>query len=308
MSNKGTSVHCWLALIAILGIMLFPFPVLSQVNNRFQGLEDSLKIFRDSVRKAETDSARIALGEQFDQEMLRVFSLPGSFEFPFDSLKSVNLLRSPDNEFRICTWNIPLLSGRFEYSGLIQWNEKKHPDRKPVMLAGEGDSISTPDTALLDPRHWYGAIYYKAIPEGSGKQVSYTLLGWKGASSFITQKVIDVLCFNDKGEARFGKRMFPGYGNGKNSRIIFRFSAGSSMTLRYDQQNIILSRKWNASKKEYIVREKREWMIICDRLVPIDPKLEGDYRYYVPASDIYDGFKYEQGNWRFVTGIEARNP
>jgi len=56
-------------------------------------------------------------------------------------------------------------------------------------------------------------------------------------------------------------------------------------------------------------------MIIFDRLSPIDPRtskysanLEGQFQFYVPESNIYDAFIFENGRWNFVKDVDARNP
>jgi hypothetical protein len=294
-------------LISVFFTLILPLSLFSQNARDLAAIENSLKLLRDSIRHAENDSTRILLSRQFDQKIREAFSLPDSYLYPFDSLKSTGILKSPDNEFRLCSWNVPLLNGHFLYSGLIQWDDKKYPDRKIIFFADKSDSIPAPEKAILDPGHWYGALYYKIIPESSGTKVFYTLLGWKGIDSRVTQKIIEIISFDAQGNALFGKKLFPGYQAGSNTRIIFRFSAEASMTLRYDEQPFTLKKKWNASKRDYEIRQKKVWMIICDRLVPIDEDLEGQFQFYIPAADIFDGFIYGQEGWKFSKGIEARN-
>lgn len=56
-------------------------------------------------------------------------------------------------------------------------------------------------------------------------------------------------------------------------------------------------------------------MIVFDRLSPIDTRtskyaanLDGQYQFYVPESNVFDGFIFENGKWYFVKDIDARNP
>ena len=49
-------------------------------------------------------------------------------------------------------------------------------------------------------------------------------------------------------------------------------------------------------------------MIVFDRLTPMDPKLEGQYEFYVPETNIFDGFVFYNGKWVFIKEVDARNP
>jgi len=80
------------------------------------------------------------------------------------------------------------------------------------------------------------------------------------------------------------------------------------MLLRYDEQMIVTGKKWNASKHEFEIYTEKHPMITANRLVPMDPQMEGQYEYYIPASDIIDGFIYKEGCWTPVRDIDARNP
>jgi hypothetical protein len=49
-------------------------------------------------------------------------------------------------------------------------------------------------------------------------------------------------------------------------------------------------------------------MIVLDRIVPMDPQMEGRYEYYIPSSDVMDGYVFSGDCWKRVEGIDARNP
>ena len=80
------------------------------------------------------------------------------------------------------------------------------------------------------------------------------------------------------------------------------------MVLSYEKQSVVTASKWNASKRAFETQRIRQMMIVCDRIVPMDPQMTGRYEYYVPASDVMDGFVYSDGCWSRVTGVDARNP
>ena len=139
-------------------------------------LEDSIRRFHSYVRTAEPDSIRRVRAGQLFLLVQEAFSLPGSFTYPFDSLKTIRILESPDHEFRIVTWDITLSDGRYLYFGLIRWNGEKYPDRKVIPLSDRTDIIPGPDTAMLDANRWLGALYYRVIPGNSANGTTESLV------------------------------------------------------------------------------------------------------------------------------------
>jgi hypothetical protein len=104
---------------------------------------------------------------------------------------------------------------------------------------------------------------------------------------------------DDKGNVVFGMPVFK-TGQGIRSRILLEYAEKSSMLLRYDYQAI----KVQKGKK---IKRENTWLIVMDRLVPMDPSMEGFKQYYVPAGDVYDGFIFRKGNWILVEDIEVAN-
>jgi hypothetical protein len=79
------------------------------------------------------------------------------------------------------------------------------------------------------------------------------------------------------------------------------------MFLDYDEQFLPAKKKWNKEKKEFDIEQRKEWMIVCDDLVPSNPILEGQYEFYIPSSETYHGFVFEGGFWVYYQNIDARN-
>src|SRR5690606_17904102 len=136
--------------------------------------------------------------------LVSALQTPHSYDFPFDSLNMVSLLRSPDDAFRIFTWHLPLNDGSYLYYGTIQLNT---PDGRLQMfpLLDRTYEIATPETAVTGVQNWYGAQYYRIIPFNG----DYVLLGWKGYTPHVTQKVIEILRFAGDG-VQLGKAIFGG--------------------------------------------------------------------------------------------------
>jgi hypothetical protein len=76
------------------------------------------------------------------------------------------------------------------------------------------------------------------------------------------------------------------------------------VSLRYDEQSFF-ARKNSKSRKQ---KRYNKDMIIYDRLRPMDENLSGQFEYYVPETNIFDGFVFNNGKWVFIKDIDARNP
>jgi hypothetical protein len=293
---------------ALLFFLAFTSHGLSaQSYTALQAGEDSLKRICAVIKTTTGDSNLLVLNGHLQRTLDSLLALEGSFEYPFDSLGIPGKIESPDHAFRIFNWDIRLSDGRYRYYGLLQWNPQFHSGWKPVILLDGSDSIHEAGTAVLDASRWLGTLYYRIIPgETDGRKI-YTLLGWKGLDPLVNARVIEVLSFHDRGIPVFGMDIFSGMKDQHQTRVIFRYSSGTSMTLTYDEQFYETGKKWDVSSGQWVSKKQREWMIVCDRLVPMDPALEGQFQFYVPASDVYDGFVFDHGRWVLMSDIDARN-
>ncbi|MDR0763660.1 MAG: hypothetical protein LBF01_04105 [Bacteroidales bacterium] len=84
-------------------------------------------------------------------------------------------------------------------------------------------------------------------------------------------------------------------------RIVFKFSRKHDIILRYDYQTYV-------DKSGSKSKQRKENMIIFDRVLPRDASLGGQASNYVPAGGIYDGFRPVGGKWELTLNIIARNP
>jgi len=298
------------SLYSFLILLLIQAPIVadSQGTLILKKTEQELKRTFTLINQGETDSARLALSHEFQKQFRMALSIPGSVKYPWDSLKNVAKIESPDGLFRLYNWNVPLISGSNRYFCLFQF--KGSLKKIPAMaLSDFSDSVSEPGYFNGDSLHWYGALYYKVIPfEMKNKKTAYILLGWDGISREISGKLIEVLAFDDNGAPKFGASVFPDYEDGKLQRIIFRFSSSAGMSLRYKFQTLPGKAVWNSKKREYTTETESRWMIVFDHLMPLDPQLEGQYKLYVSASESAEGFVYENYSWNYVREFDARNP
>jgi hypothetical protein len=268
--------------------------VFSQDMEDFGKVEDSLKILGKLVLNGETDFIKYNANEKFMTMLDGALLKDKSFDYPFDSLTMIARLKSDDNKFRLFNWNLKKADGTYEFFGfLFAWNDK-YKNYFLYTLNDKSDIIKTPEIQALDPHNWYGAHYYKIIQNKSGKKKYYTLLGWHGFNTLIQKKIIDVLYFNANDKPIFGASIFK-YNKKTCKRIIFEYSALTSMSLKYD--------------KQYLQKgKKKRPMIVFDDLQPQSPSLTGNFQYYYPETNVVDAFLYKKGKWYYQKDIDARNP
>ncbi len=106
-------------------LLLFLIPLfLSQPafpqNSPFVEEEATLEELFEQLYLTGSDTEKKQLNDSILQVMPRLLKSPASFEYPFDSLRRIGNVRSPDNAFRIFTWNVPLSGFVHEYHGIIQ--------------------------------------------------------------------------------------------------------------------------------------------------------------------------------------------
>ena len=273
-------------LITCLLICLLPVALFAQHSDE-SGSQKLLKMYEDSLsnigRQVVNDTEemdRKNANYHFIKTFVTALKIPNSFLYPFDSVKTIKILNSPDNRFRIITWFVANDDGSYRFYGAVQMNTggrlKLYPlnDYSPLM--------PTPQDSVGDNTKWYGAQYYDIIRVSAEKQY-YVLLGWKGYTDKATKKVIEVLSFNKNDQPVFGASVFDGSKSKK--RIIFEYTRQASMLLHYlpDQD-----------------------MIVFDHLSPPQDKLKNDPSSYGPDLS-YDGLKLVNGKWKLIENMDMRN-
>lgn len=273
-------------LIGLLLFLLIKFAVWAQPSlqssnqTKFKIYEDSLKTLGSTFVNNENDLERKNANYQFIKTFVSALKIPGSYNYKFDSVKTVSLLYSPDNQFRLFSWNVMNEDGSFRYYGTIQLNTAGALKMFP--LTDYTPFIKNPEDSSFTAQQWLGAQYYKIIKTGN-ENPYYVLLGWKGNTVKSTKKVIEVLSFKNNAPV-FGLPVFEG--NQKNrKRIVFEYSRQASMLLRY-------------------VPEKQ--LIVFDHLAPPDAKVKADFSLYGPDLS-YDGYQLKNGKWNFVQNLDMRN-
>jgi len=248
--------------------------------NSLRRYQDSLKKLGHQMINNESDVERKNANYTFIRTLVSALRVPNSYAFSFDSLKTLSILRSPDNKFRVFSWFVMNEDGSYRFYGTLQMNTGGKLQLYP--LEDYSALLKSPEDSVTDNHKWYGAQYYKIV-QVSGPNPYYVLLGWKGHTVKSTKKVIEVLFFKS-GQPQFGLPVFTG--NKKiRYRVVFEYSRQASMLLRH-------------------VPEINS--IVFDHLSPPDYKFKTQPETYGPDLT-YDGYKLLNGKWQYKDNLDMRN-
>jgi hypothetical protein len=247
--------------------------------------QDTLVNTAEVLYTATNDQDRFAANARFIKTLVSALKIPASFNFPFDSLKKVTVLKSPDNALRLISWYVPAADGSYRFYGTIQLASKDGKLKMFPLIDGT-DKIKEVNQ-VTDHKNWYGARYYQIVPvKINGQQPYYILMGWKGNNAKTSKKVIDILSFDRAGQPVFGKSVFDGLkGSSPKNRVVFEYNKLNSMTLTLDGSTN---------------------MIVFDHLAPFTPDMEGNFEFY--ASDLsFDAYRLAGGRLKLVENVEMKN-
>jgi hypothetical protein len=227
----------------------------------------------DALRIAKNDSEKAEKNTIFKNSLKEILQLKEAFSYPFNRLKTVGFVDSPDKQLRIVNWNVEQedQTQRY-YCFLLHVDEKKKNIELSELLDNSQFSPPRPD-GILEAKDWYGALYYKIIPIEKGTKTVYTLLGWDGNNSMSSIKLIDALYFAGN-NPKLGSPIFKTKET-TLKRVFYEHSKKTTMSLRFEP--------------EY---ER----IIFDHLSPEAPNLKGFYSFYVPDLSL-DAFVLSGNKW-----------
>ena len=245
-------------------------------------MEDSLVVTADSMYNAFIPDERSLYNEKFVKQLVRALKLQGSYSYPFDELqKKINILYPEDKTFRIFNWSIAPTDITRRYYGAIQMNSaelKLYPlfDYSGSLSKGAEDSV-------LTGGKWYGALYYRIMPNEVDGQTIYTLFGLNASSAISNKKVMDPMTITAKGPV-FGAPIFNVRSQGRPTERINRF------IIEYKKE-VQASMNWDADLNA----------VYFDKLVSQVNDPNRKYT-YVPSGE-YDGFKWDNGYWNYVQNL-----
>ena len=192
----------------------------------------------------------------------------------------ISIIYPKDKKFRIFTWELLRINTQYGYFGCLQMKSKR--ELKFFPLIDYRPFMDSPVDSVCTPDKWYGAFYYNILKKSKWARSYYFLFGLDQNNIFSNKKVIDVLYFKNN-KPYFGAPFFIFNDTSKNNinRFIIEYKFDASTTLNYS---------------------KDQRMILYDHLIPMDPKQEGMFEFYVPDGS-YEGFKYKRGKWLHVEKV-----
>lgn len=243
--------------------------------------EDSLAIYLDSVRTSKIEKNKFFWNNHLRRKLNETLELDGAFDYPFEKLKTMGSLKSPDNHFRIFNWNVENRDLTQSYFGyiLIPSNKKD----KVIELLDKSAGMEKPESLSLNNQRWYGCLYYKIIVSKQSGKNEYTLLGFDMNNRATKKRIIEVLSFSGD-RANFGNDVFDFKDKTARKRVVFEYSAEVQMALRYEESN---------------------QRIVYDHLSPSNPDAEGLYEFYYPDGS-YDALILENGKWKLEADVDVR--
>jgi hypothetical protein len=205
------------------------------------------------------------------------------FSHRFTNLRYLGQIVSPDSLLKIITWNLVLVNEPGRY--FCYFIRKQEPGTKNIIYRLSANYNEIPiktDTTYSEPE-WYGALYYDLKPYIIDNRRCWVLLGIDYGNAVISRKIIEVLNFTPEDAIVFGRKWFV-TGEDKMYRAIFEYASNAMMSLKF----------------------RSDSSIIFDHLVPFSPTLKEDRQYYGPdySSDAYN---FENGLWKLIINVDARN-
>lgn len=193
------------------------------------------------------------------------------------NLSQISVLFSQDSLVRLYSWQSSIGSDPL-YHAIFQI--KTQEGYKIFDL----EKIGT-EEIFVDEQYssneWKGAIYFDLVSAIINGESIYLVFGWQPSVNQLTQvKLIESFKYS-KGQLEFGQDIIK-KDNELLKRIIFKYSAGLTMGIKYEQE-------YN--------------LVTFDHLNTEDTLNIGKYEYYGPDLS-YDAIKFENNNWNFISDFD----
>ncbi len=251
---------------------------------QFKLKQDSLKKFAFNIVNGKDAAVRFRSDSNFTRILVRALIQDKSFSFPFDSLKTISKLYSPDSSFRIFTWQVVKDDDYCRQRGFIQMR-KPNGTQKFIPLRDVSEFTEADADTIANHQWWIGAVYYRIIENQYLGKKYYTLLGYDENNIRSTKKLIDILWFDDKGVPMFGlpsafsfvKDSVPKPGM---TRYLLEYKKDGRARVQYDEEMN---------------------MIIFDHLIS-ETNEPGKVYTLIPDGD-YEGFQWTNGQWLHIDKV-----
>ena len=275
---KSTAFKIILVFLSvIIAAASYAQPITAQDRKRLRVKEDSLAEYSRYLATDTLTEDRMISDSIFTRVLVRTLQIRNSFFYPFDSLKGVSKLYSPDTTFRIFTWNIQFNDYYSRQKGAIQM-KTKDGSLKLIPLRDVSEFTMQATDSARTKSNWIGAVYYNMIETSYNGKNYYTLFGFDPFSVQSSKKWIEVMYFNDRNEPVFGGPFFNFSQDSVSKKPQYRFS------LEFKKDARILA--------NYI---PDLGVILVDHLISETDEPDNKWT-YVPDGD-NEAFKWENGKW-----------
>lgn len=273
--------------LAVLIItMLISVQLRGQLTNEntrlLQAMEDSMKNIATAILQGRDVEERINADSTFTRMLVRALKTSHSFDFPFDSLRTISKQVPGDSSFKIFTWQLVIDENNVRKHGAIQMNTADG-SLKLFPLIDKSVLMEEPEDSVVDNLNWIGAVYYKIIETSSFGNKYYTLLGYDENNVRSDQKIIEILTFKNDRPVFGGYHFsFPDDGEkkGKIARYVMTYKKYASPRLTFDSEMN---------------------MIVMEHMISETGEPEKKYT-YIPDGD-YEGLKWKDGKWVHINKI-----
>jgi hypothetical protein len=230
-------------LFSIILLCTFKFSI-AQVNVDSIGI--SLQKLAIQIIEDSNFENRYIADSIFTRSFVKTLNTPYSFNFTFDSLKTVSQIISPDKKFKIFSWQLKLNDDNYLQRAALQMNTL---DGKLKLLPffDKSETFDAPEIEICNRKKWMGAIYYDIVLTEYNNSKFYTLLGFDDFNNFTARKIIEIIRF-DKDEPIFGGNYFiypkdETYPDAPIERFVYYYKKGSNAYIKYNSESkqIILS-------------------------------------------------------------------
>lgn len=195
--------------------------------------EDTLSLLGYLTVNDTMEENRFVATRMMIPTLVSALKVPNSFHYSFNRVKTVSVLYPPDSTFRIFTWQLFVNDEEYRYYGAIQMNSK---ELKLFPLVDRSFNQQSPETAVLSPENWYGALYYGIRKLSDSNGGTYLLMGFDAYSFQKKRKILDVLSF-ESGKPVFGMAIIPPTVNqaAARSRLVLEYGAEATVRLNWDE-------------------------------------------------------------------------
>lgn len=244
--------------------------------------KDSLAAAGDRLQNAPEARIRKQASNEIADLLEKMLRTEGSWDFSFDMIPQVSVMKPKDGAFRIFTWQLYLDPDHYQHRGFIQW---EHDATRPVALHDRSDEYLRLQSTIGSPAHWYGAVYYGIRECRLNRKPYWLLFGFDGHSATSQRKIIEVLAVDDEGNLTFGAPVFHYDDEVRPKepihRLVLDYAIGSRVRVRYDEHYK---------------------MILFDHLMPFADERSGLGLVNIPDGT-YEGFTYKKGLWQHIEKV-----